>query len=72
MTKLGPTGEFPRGKLNPNDEGGLTLAVGDEGGMVRIDFGKKIKWLAMTPEEALTFASAIASHAMRLKRAPNG
>lgn len=59
----GPTGDFPRGKLNERDMGGLMLAIGEESGCVRIDFGEKIAWLAMPPKEALAFAAAIAARA---------
>ena len=34
--QFGPTGEFPRGKLNADDEGGLTLGITNDKGTVII------------------------------------
>jgi hypothetical protein len=63
----GPTGDFPQGKLNADDEGALNIAISQEKGVVRIDFGKPIEWLAMPPDLAFDFASTILVHARRLK-----
>jgi hypothetical protein len=57
--KPGPTGDFPDGKLTPDDEGGLNVAMGITEGRVFIDFGKSITWLAMLPADAIEFAQAI-------------
>jgi hypothetical protein len=65
---LGPTGEFPQGKLNADDEGELTIAVGIEADCVRIEFGKPTAWIAMDPEGALGLAASIAGKAMQLRR----
>ena len=69
MTKLGATGQFPQGKLNPDDEGELTFAVGVENGQVAIAFGAPVAWIALGPDQALAFASSIIGHAMAIKRA---
>jgi hypothetical protein len=66
--KLGPTGEFPQGKLNADDEGALNCAISHENGCVRIDFGKPVAWLVSEPEPALEFAAAIIRHAMALTK----
>jgi hypothetical protein len=63
---LGATGEFPQGKLTEDDEGALNCAVTHGQGVVRIDFGKEIAWLAMDPDLAINFASAIMVHAREL------
>lgn len=73
--KPGPTGDFPEGKLNPDDEGGLNIAVSHEirpsgAAVVRIDFGSPTAWVAMGADQALAFASIIVKHAMELKRSP--
>jgi hypothetical protein len=66
--KLGATGEFPDGKVNEDDEGGLMCAVGDVGDTVRIDFGPKpVAWLALDPDAAIAFATAIIDRAMAIK-----
>jgi len=66
--KLGPTGDFPHGKLNPDDEGGLKIAISQEKGVVRIDFSEPTAWIGLPPNLALEFAAAIARHALALKR----
>jgi hypothetical protein len=68
--KLGPTGEFPYGKLNADDEGVLMSVIRQEAGDVRIDFNHKVAWIAFPPDAALEFASTIVKHAMALKREP--
>ena len=66
--KLGATGEFPQGKLNADDEGGIICAVSIEGDKVRIDFGPKaIAWVSIDPDGAIAFASAIVDKAMAVK-----
>jgi hypothetical protein len=60
LPKLGPTGTYPRGKLSPDDEGGLVIAIGgDEHGNVKIKFGKKVAWVGMTQEHAIQVAMTI-------------
>jgi hypothetical protein len=66
MTKLGATGNFPDGKISDDDEGELTMAVREEKGMVRLDFGKPVAWLMLPPDSALEFAMAVTRHACRL------
>lgn len=64
--KLGPTGKFPRGKLNRDDEGEITFTVShDENGLVHITFGKPVAWVALPAEQAIEFAHAVLSHAGR-------
>ena len=64
---VGPTGNFPRGKLNETDEGELALAVSSEKNMVRIDFGTPVAWVCLSPDQALAFASVIVARAMAMK-----
>jgi hypothetical protein len=52
----GPTGKFPDGKLNDDDEGELNIAVHADNGMVRVDFGTKLEWISMTPDDAADLA----------------
>ena len=50
-TKLGPTGEFPDGKIHESDEGGLKMGVGvSQEGLVEIHFGKPIAWIGLDLE----------------------
>lgn len=59
----GAIGSFPEGKLKPDDEGAIQFAVGEADGKVVIDFGTQVHWLAMTPQQAADFASAVLKHA---------
>lgn len=62
--KFGPTGDFPRGKLNPDDEGGLNIGVTkDEHGTVIINFGKSVEWIGLPPEQVSSFCALLLKHA---------
>lgn len=61
--KLGATGKFPAGKIKPDDEGELTMAVGHDEGNVVVHFGKPVAWFGFPPEKALEFAKLIMQHA---------
>lgn len=65
---VGATGQWPLGKLNDDDEGGLRLALKAENGTVVIDFGTSVTWVGMTPQEAADFASAILKMARGVAR----
>jgi len=64
---VGPTGDFPEGKLNEDDEGGLMMAVGVEKGHVTINFGGPVRWLALGPAEAIAFANILLMRAQEIK-----
>jgi hypothetical protein len=68
--KLGATGNFPHGKLNPTDEGELQMGMTSirSKGVVRIDFGKPITWFALRPAEARAFAEMLIERANALER----
>lgn len=57
--KLGATKDFPRGKLNRHDEGGLTLAIGVKDKTVMIDFGTSTAWIGLDKHTAIQFANSI-------------
>lgn len=62
--KLGATGTYPRGSLGLHDEGALQMAIShDDKGNVHVNFGKKIRWFALPPDQAITFAQLILHHA---------
>jgi hypothetical protein len=64
--KLGPTGEFPRGKIYESDEGAFTFRIGRHSdGTVIIDFGKSITWLGLEPDIAAEFCKKILAAAGR-------
>jgi len=62
---IGATGKFPYGKVDPTDEGELVLAVAYDRvhNLVRIEFGKPVAWMAMSPDEAIAFAEVITAKA---------
>ena len=66
---LGATGEFPRGKIDRLDEGQIKFAVAADHktDTVVINFGKKVVWLGMTPEEALDVAQSLIKKALEIK-----
>ena len=57
--KVGPTGEFPEGKLNENDDGELAVGMTIDNGKVVMLFGTPITWIAFSPEQAIEFANQI-------------
>lgn len=67
--QLGATGKYPDGKLGPEDEGELALEVSCGPGIVKLDFGKKVRWIALPPEGAIELASLLASHAGQARAA---
>lgn len=56
-------GEFPDGKLNKHDEGGIAMAIGNEDGRVTLTFPKPVKWVGFTADEAIGMAEMLVSHA---------
>jgi len=58
---FGPTGEFPSGKLNENDEGELVFGVAadHEHKLVVLTFGSEVRWLAMPAEAARQMALSL-------------
>ncbi len=59
MNKPGPTGEFPDGKINFDDEGEIVIACGSYEGNVVIEFGSPIKWIVMSPDQARELMNSI-------------
>jgi hypothetical protein len=56
---LGPTGQFPQGKLTPHDEGEIRIAIGIENGKVVMHFGKEIAWIGFDPAQAHSLAQSL-------------
>lgn len=55
--------QYPEGKLNAEDEGEVSIAIGVEAGKVRIGFAHPTLWVAMGPHKAANFAELIIKHA---------
>ena len=62
---LGATGAFPEGVLNEDDEGELRMGVAydPQSGLVNVNFGKPVAWLALPPENAVALAKTLLKHA---------
>lgn len=62
--KIGPTGRFPDGKLDATDDGELTMKISTtDNGLIRMDFGTKVSWFAITPSQAIELAAILVKHA---------
>ncbi len=59
--------QFPRGKIDPSDEGVLHIAVFEHQGEIVIDFGKMISWVGMAPEQAENFGQMIIDRAKAIR-----
>ncbi len=66
---LGPTREFPRGKLNQSDEGEIKIGIAHdpESKTVIIDFGASVTWVGFTGEQAVEIADLLINHANALR-----
>lgn len=65
LNVLGPTGDYPSGRLVPHDEGGLMFGLTVFNGRVIFDFGKPIRSIGFTREGALELAELIKQRAMQ-------
>ncbi|HTB10969.1 MAG TPA: hypothetical protein VK752_05335 [Bryobacteraceae bacterium] len=56
--KIGPSRQFPRGHLNPDDEGELTFGIAADAKkrVVVVNFGSPVHWLALPVAEARRMA----------------
>jgi hypothetical protein len=61
--RLGPTGQFPQGKLTARDEGEIRVAIGTVDGKVVLNFGSSVAWIGFTPEQAREIAAAMIEQA---------
>ena len=65
--KIGPTGNYPDGKLNGDDKGEIGIAITEHEGNVLILFGTPISWLALPPEQAEALAREIIKKAREIQ-----
>jgi len=63
-------GEFPDGKLNPQDEGAISMAVTTEKGVVKLVFPKPVAWVGMTPQQAAQLGQDLIKQAARAGHMP--
>ena len=64
--------EYPLGRIGGEDEGSLAIAVAadKDHGIVRIDFGKSVEWLALPPKECVALAEMLIAKAREISREP--
>lgn len=64
---LGPTGRFPDGKISDDDDGEVTVAISRDprDGLIHVDFGYPISWLALHPAQAVALAAMLLKHARK-------
>jgi hypothetical protein len=66
---LGATGRFPEGKLSDDDEGEIHFGIAhDKEGNVHMDFGKPVRWVACTPDQAQDIADSLLKHARKARK----
>lgn len=58
---LGATGTFSQGSLDEDDQGDIKIGIAFDpsNGLIRVDFGKPVAWMAMPPSQAIALANAI-------------
>ena len=64
---VGPTGEFPDGKVSPDDSGELIMGIGIWRGMVRVEFGSSVSWLGLPSKQARRMAEIILSKVQEIE-----
>ena len=57
--QAGPTGQYPEGKLSPDDIGEIKIRVGMKHDKVFIDFGTAVAWVAMTGNQAIDMGNML-------------
>lgn len=68
---LGKTGTHSEGKLRPDDEGDIQLAIGHEKGCVVINFGSPVAWIGLPPDHAIQLVAAVNHHLEELSKSVN-
>jgi len=68
--KVGATGEYSYGKLNPADQGELTVAVAADpaNGVIKLMFGKPVAWLALPVGHVRQLAQVLLEKATELEK----
>lgn len=62
----GPTGEHPRGKLVPDDEGELNITIGEYQDAVVINFGVPVRWVGMPSDVGRRMGESIIETANKI------
>ncbi len=57
--KLGPTGNYPRGKFSDNDDGELRIRMGIKDKTFIIEFGCPVGWIGFDPQHLVEFINQL-------------
>ena len=66
---LGATGQFPDGKVSPQDDGELTFSVVGTKEHIVLQFGGPVTWMAISPEMAFALALSLLTISREVKQA---
>lgn len=63
---------YSEGRISSTDEGDLACAIkaDHEHGKIVMDFGKAVTWLAMSPQDAVSWAQALIRCAREISKEP--
>jgi len=64
---LGPTGDFPDGQANDDDEGALIMGMMIQDGVIILHFGTKISWIGLDVNTARSIAAGLTVKADELE-----
>lgn len=59
-------GEYPDGRMGPDDVGATAMEIGNEAGRVVIRFARPVTWLGLTGAHAMELAVMLMKHARRV------
>ncbi len=65
--KVGPTDNYPEGKLEDSDNGEIAMAIDAKNGNVRLHFGTPISWVALPPKTAIELGNKLIEIANQTK-----
>lgn len=63
---------YPDSRMGGDDEGELAFAIGtdEKHGTVILNFNKPVKWMGMTPEDAMALAAKLIEKARAISKKP--
>lgn len=61
---------FPRGKLNQDDEGQIPIKIGVQDRTIVVDFGKPVHWFGFSAADARALAALLIKHADAIEKGP--
>ena len=64
-------GEYPDGKLDATDQGGIAVGFSSDPGVVKMHFPKPVAWIGFTPDQAIAMAESLIQHAREANKGGN-